>query len=158
MAVADVRLAGTPDGLTGDFVAVTVGDTGIGMPPEILARARQPYFSTKPDGTGLGLSQVDSFAVEFGGGVAMASEVGRGTTITILLPRAAAKKRQTIDGWTVARGRAESEAGLPWAVAACRRDRSRKSRGGRAPVWQVTIADHVLPNSRSPSGGVRRGT
>ena len=77
-------------GLTGDFVAVKLSDTGTGMTPEVLAHAFEPYFTTKPVGlgSGLGLSQVYGFAKQSGGTALIESEFGRGTSITLLLPRA----------------------------------------------------------------------
>jgi signal transduction histidine kinase len=83
-------LRGHPIGLAGDFVAIAVADTGSGMAPALLARAFEPFFTTKPPGkgTGLGLASVYGFAKQCGGGVTIASEVGKGTTVTIYLPRA----------------------------------------------------------------------
>ncbi len=77
------------DGLTGDFVALRVADTGCGIPDEIVAKVFEPFFTTKAaeKGTGLGLSQVYGFARRSGGTVAIASEVGRGTTVSLYLPR-----------------------------------------------------------------------
>ena len=74
----------------GDYVAIGVKDTGVGIPPDVLAKVFEPFFTTKPvgKGTGLGLSQVYGFAHQAGGAVRIASELGRGTTITMLLPRA----------------------------------------------------------------------
>jgi two-component system NtrC family sensor kinase len=88
------------EGLTGDFVAVTVSDTGTGMRPEVLARAFEPYFTTKEVGlgSGLGLSQVYGFAKQSGGGAAIESTVGRGTSITLFLPRAGVPRRAREDG------------------------------------------------------------
>ena len=79
----------TPERLAGEFVAVTVTDTGSGIAPELLGKIFEPFFTTKSagKGTGLGLSQVYGFARQSGGTVAVASELGRGTTITIYLPR-----------------------------------------------------------------------
>jgi PAS domain S-box-containing protein len=73
----------------GEYVALTVSDTGIGMTPEVLACAFDPFFTTKPAGlgTGLGLSMVYGFAGQSGGAVHIASEPGRGTTVSLLLPR-----------------------------------------------------------------------
>ena len=79
------------DGLTpGDYVAIKLTDTGTGMPPEVLGRAIDPFYTTKPEGkgTGLGLSMVYGMVRQLGGGLRIASEVGKGTAITILLPRA----------------------------------------------------------------------
>jgi len=73
----------------GDYVKISVTDTGCGMPPEILERAFEPFFTTKPvgKGTGLGLSQIFGFAHQSGGEVGIESEVGRGTSVSIYLPR-----------------------------------------------------------------------
>jgi CheY-like chemotaxis protein len=72
-------------------VSITVSDTGTGMPPEVLARAVEPFFTTKEvgKGSGLGLSMVYGFAEQSGGHVRLESEVGRGTAVTILLPAVA---------------------------------------------------------------------
>jgi PAS domain S-box-containing protein len=73
----------------GGNVAISVADTGTGIAPDILSRIFDPFFTTKPigKGTGLGLSQVHGFAHQAGGTVKVASELGKGATITILLPR-----------------------------------------------------------------------
>jgi PAS domain S-box-containing protein len=73
----------------GEYVAISVEDTGSGIPPDVLSKIFDPFFTTKPigKGTGLGLSQVHGFAHQAGGTVKVASELGKGTTITILLPR-----------------------------------------------------------------------
>jgi signal transduction histidine kinase/ActR/RegA family two-component response regulator len=73
----------------GDYLKISVTDTGCGMPPEVLDRAFEPFFTTKPvgKGTGLGLSQIFGFAHQSGGEVGIESEVGRGTVVSIYLPR-----------------------------------------------------------------------
>ncbi|TDH62710.1 response regulator [Dankookia rubra] len=79
------------DRLGGAFTRIAVHDTGTGMAPEVLARAFEPFFSTKDvgQGTGLGLAQVYGFARQSGGTARVASRPGEGTTVTLLLPRAA---------------------------------------------------------------------
>jgi CheY-like chemotaxis protein len=74
----------------GCYVRIVVRDTGVGMLPEVLNRVFEPFFTTKPPGagSGLGLSQVFGTARQSGGEVKIESEVGRGTTVTVDLPRA----------------------------------------------------------------------
>ncbi len=73
----------------GEYVAVSVEDTGVGIAPDVLGKIFDPFFTTKPigKGTGLGLSQVHGFAHQAGGTIRVDSELGKGTTITMLLPR-----------------------------------------------------------------------
>jgi PAS domain S-box-containing protein len=73
----------------GQYVALCVTDTGTGMSPEVVSRAFDPFYTTKPPGkgTGLGLSMIYGFAKQSGGQVRIYSEVGRGTTVKIYLPR-----------------------------------------------------------------------
>jgi two-component system NtrC family sensor kinase len=77
-------------GLVGDFVAISLTDTGSGIDPEDLPRVFEPFFTTKDvgKGTGLGLSQVYGFARQSGGAATIDSTPGRGTTVTIYLPAA----------------------------------------------------------------------
>lgn len=86
----NARLGGeTVGALNGDFVAVTVTDTGQGIPSELVSKVFEPFFTTKEvgKGTGLGLAQVYGFAHQSGGTVVLDSQVGVGTTVTIYLPR-----------------------------------------------------------------------
>jgi PAS domain S-box-containing protein len=77
-----------PRRLRGDFVAITVADTGQGMPPDIAEKVFDPFFTTKPQGNGLGLSQVHGLAHQSGGTVTIDSGLGRGTRVTLFFPRA----------------------------------------------------------------------
>jgi signal transduction histidine kinase len=74
----------------GDYVMIAVSDTGTGMPADVVAKAIDPFFTTKPvgEGTGLGLSMVYGFARQAGGHLRIDSEVGHGTAIKLYLPRA----------------------------------------------------------------------
>ena len=76
--------------LSGEFVALSISDSGGGIEPEILSRVFEPFFTTKKAGeaSGLGLSQVYGFAFQMGGRAAIRSEAGHGTTVTLYLPRA----------------------------------------------------------------------
>lgn len=90
----------------GQFVTLSVSDDGCGMSAEIIARAFDPFFTTKPlgMGTGLGLSMIYGFAKQSGGQVRIHSEVGRGTVVSIWLPRHEGAAQETVAtvGWTQA--------------------------------------------------------
>ena len=86
----DAAFAGREPGISlGQYVVVAVTDTGTGMPSDVIARAFDPFFTTKPigQGTGLGLSMIYGFAKQSDGHIRIESEVGRGTTVRIFLPR-----------------------------------------------------------------------
>jgi signal transduction histidine kinase len=94
---ANVRLdrnptAGPDDIAPGDFVRLSVTDTGSGIAPEVRERAFEPFFTTKEakSGTGLGLSMVYGFARQSGGHVTLDSEMGRGTSVNLFLPQVSA--------------------------------------------------------------------
>jgi PAS domain S-box-containing protein len=96
IAAQNVTLKGaTAEDLDGDFVALTVSDSGVGIPADILPRVFDPFFTTKDvsKGTGLGLSQVYGFAQQSGGRVAVTSELGQGASFTLYLPRAEAEPK-----------------------------------------------------------------
>jgi CheY-like chemotaxis protein len=97
MQTANVTIPGSGSQYAGDknlapgpYVKVCIADNGVGMSPEIKARAFDPFFTTKGSsgGSGLGLSQVHTMVRQAGGGVWIDSTVGEGTCVTLLLPRA----------------------------------------------------------------------
>jgi PAS domain S-box-containing protein len=93
IATANVRFdsvtADTPALSPGDYVSISVTDTGVGMSAEVAARAFDPFFTTKPigQGTGLGLSMIYGFARQSNGHVTINSKLGRGTSVKLYLPR-----------------------------------------------------------------------
>ena len=91
ISTANVSLAANEVGdvRAGEYVRISVTDTGCGMAPDVLERAFEPFFTTKPvgKGTGLGLSQIFGFAHQSGGEVGIESRVGEGTNVSIYLPR-----------------------------------------------------------------------
>jgi signal transduction histidine kinase/CheY-like chemotaxis protein len=92
IATSHVTLSEPQDDLPpGSYIRVSVKDTGTGMPPAVLERAREPFFTTKgADGSGLGLSQVEGVVRRHGGAMQISSTPGLGTEVVLLLPRARA--------------------------------------------------------------------
>jgi CheY-like chemotaxis protein len=90
--IAECQASSDPALQPGRYLKLSVIDTGKGMTPEILKRAVEPFFSSKPlgKGTGLGLSMVHGLAVQLGGALQLSSAAGKGTTATLILPVATA--------------------------------------------------------------------
>ena len=89
-ATLDESYTGPHEGLQpGDYTMICVADTGSGMPPDVLARVFEPFYTTKPigQGTGLGLSMIYGFAQQSGGHVRLHSQTGQGTEVSLYLPR-----------------------------------------------------------------------
>ncbi|MFK8000226.1 MAG: ATP-binding protein [Polyangiales bacterium] len=86
----------------GAYALVDVSDAGVGMTPEVAARAFEPFYTTRPDGkgTGLGLSMVNAFAVQAQGAVNITSVVGKGTTVTLYLPLSASQRSPAVERQT----------------------------------------------------------
>jgi len=87
--LGDDDIAGEFDAMPGDYVVLSVTDTGIGMPPEVLEHVYEPFFTTKGvgEGSGLSLSMVHGFAAQSRGFIEIESQVGKGTSIRVYLPR-----------------------------------------------------------------------
>jgi PAS domain S-box-containing protein len=85
----DERAAAEREIPPGQYISLCVSDTGVGMTPDVVARAFDPFFTTKPlgQGTGLGLSMIYGFARQSGGQIRIYTEVGKGTTMCLYLPR-----------------------------------------------------------------------
>lgn len=90
-----------PDVAPGEYVRITVTDSGAGMPPEVRERAFEPFFTTKAlgKGTGLGLSQVYGFVKQSGGHAAIESEIGRGSAVCLYLPRHKGRAAAETESW-----------------------------------------------------------
>lgn len=86
-AVFDVEAAREMQLKAGSYIVVSISDTGIGMSAEALHRAFDPFYTTKPAGTGLGLASVQRFAANVGGTARINSKLNRGTTVELFIPR-----------------------------------------------------------------------
>ena len=123
----------------GEYVQLSISDTGEGMPPDIRDRAFEPFFTTKQKarGTGLGLAMVYGFA-QSGGHITIYSEVGHGTTINLYFPRAIGASASPASGKT--KGSADP----------CARNDSRcRGRRTRAPAHHHALEDERLQGARS---------
>lgn len=112
VSLSEQEAAGIPESRAGDFTCVMVSDTGTGMPPEILGRIFEAFFTTKAEGrgTGLGLSSCQRIAKGHGGFLNVKSQVGEGTLFEVYLPRlveSPAKAEASTSAQTAPRGQGE---------------------------------------------------
>ncbi len=158
----------------GDYVSISVADTGVGMSAEVLARATEPFFTTKPPGkgTGLGLPSIRGFVEQSGGEMLIASRPGAGTIVTLRLPRAEAGPRdagmpdQAALGRAIHAGRTvlladDDEQGRPVTAALLRElgftvieapDAEAALGLARvSPRFDVLVTDVVMPGGDGPS-------
>jgi len=96
VTIDEAFIAHSPDLAIGDYAMLSITDTGTGIPPEMLTKVFEPFFTTKGvgKGTGLGLSMVYGFIKQSQGHIAIDSEVGRGTTFKLYLPRSVGGKEE----------------------------------------------------------------
>ena len=130
----------------GDYVMVEVQDTGSGIPPDVLGKIFEPFFTTKEvgKGTGLGLSMVYGIVKQTGGFIFCDSEVGKGTTFRILLPRHVAEARKPADAASVQpTGEAEIAGSAREAAAPAKATEAAKDLSGSATVLLVEDEDAV---------------
>ena len=143
-------LSREPDGIdldAGDYVCISVADTGQGMSAEVAARATEPFFSTKPlgKGTGLGLAQVYGIVRQSGGTLRIESSEGQGTIVRLLLPRAEGGEEE---------GKAEGRSGGAVARADRRAHLRRRRRFRRSRIPRRFACKPRLPGR---GAGRRRG-
>ena len=180
-AILDDDYAATNiDARPGEYVVISVADSGTGMTPEVMARAFDPFFTTKETGkgTGLGLSQVYGFVRQSEGHVSVESRVGAGTTVRIHLPRyqgalepspaaaqdapAARSNRELVlvveDEADVRGMTVEALRSLGYSVIAARRPRTRPGpRGRRHPRGPAVHRPRHARNERAYARRTRRG-
>ena len=158
--------------MPGDYLRIDVRDDGCGMPPAVLARALEPFFTTKPvgKGTGLGLSQIFGFVRQSGGALDIRSAPGDGTCVSILLPRHASPAAPArpapaiptiVDGMgeqvlvveddpRVRTATVEALEELGYAPIACASGEEALERLAALPGIRLVISDVVMPGMTGP--------
>ena len=153
-----------PEARPGDYVALSVTDTGTGMTQEVLTRAFEPFFTTKEvgKGTGLGLSMVYGFVKQSKGHVAIYSELGHGTVVTLYLPRADRQEEKAVTReFHIPRGTervlvVEDEdqvraivagqlSSLGYAVAEARNGEAALAKLRAGPAFDLLLTDVIMP-------------
>ncbi len=135
----------------GEYLRISVSDIGSGMSQEVIDRAFEPFFTTKPvgKGTGLGLSQIFGFAHQSGGEVGIESTPGKGTTVSIYLPRTAAEATNLRLHPAAQRQEADVTVPEPAFLLSRTIRASARRRSGRSKIWATT-------RSAATGGGPRR--
>ena len=148
VTLAEAEIADLP---AGDYVQISVADTGSGIAPEHLHRVFEPFFTTKPvgKGTGLGLSQIFAFARQSGGDVAIDSRLGRGTRVSLYLPRSTAAAEQAAgrSSRALARG-AEPPRAFPGASILVVEDDPRVSHSTVYLLEELGYRPHAVSSGR----------
>ena len=158
------------EAVSGAYVMIAVKDAGTGMPPEVLARAVEPFFTTKEagKGSGLGLSMVYGFAQQSSGHMRIESEPGRGTTVRLYLPRAAgaaasgavadipsemprgSERVLLVEDDPLVRGHIESTLrGLGYTVVGAGAGREALERLDAGLAFDILVTDVILPGGMS---------
>lgn len=139
----------TPEKLSGEFVAVSVADTGHGIAPDILGKVFDPFFTTKQadKGTGLGLSQVHGFSHQSGGTAVIDSALDKGTVVTVYLPRS-----QAHPGAAAPERAAAATGGLALLVE----DNADVAEVGREMLGQLGYTVRLAANAREALDVVKR--
>jgi CheY-like chemotaxis protein len=149
VTLAEAEIADLP---AGDYVRVRVADTGSGIHPEHLDRVFEPFFTTKAlgKGTGLGLSQIFAFARQSGGDVAIESELGRGTSVALYLPRSTAAAEQAAERAPLspAPHRADPPLAFPGAAILVVEDDPRVSRSTVGALEELGYRPHACAGGR----------
>jgi len=147
VTLAEAEIADLP---AGDYVRIRVADSGGGIPPEHLDRVFEPFFTTKPvgKGTGLGLSQIFAFARQSGGDVAIESELGRGTSVSLYLPRSTAAAEQAAGRAPSSARRSDPPLTYPGAAVLVVEDDPRVSRSTVAALEELGYRPHACAGGR----------